>query len=288
MPYKFCTFRFIDYQGTSLIDRGTSYHFDELSKNHRSHLIRRVNQGMVGKVYRTKEPIEIKKIDKNNIKLFVDRKWIIDSELKSFFCFPLIYQGTAIGTMSIFTGAEHELHNRDREFLEEVSLLVASFKSDLMKKAEEIELSIDTDSTLIDLTEVDVSKIKTSIQEIQAIINKKKLPPQSFYDFPYKAESLLLHEFKIRMKNHIDSNVLLPILLKVKDINWQAQDIPDYKEFYRSEGGNVLIIACQGSYRTVKALNEELDVISIGADHVMSSDTWDGEIGKECKQRDEK
>jgi GAF domain-containing protein len=296
MSYKFCTFRFIDREGTGLLARATSSYSDELSVENKIHLNRRVNQGLVGKVYRTKEPIEIKKI-KENIKLFVNREWIIGSKLQSFFCFPLIYQGRAIGTMSVFTGYEYELHDRDRDFLQLVSFLVASCYSviedidrdkDLIKKAFDIQLSIENDLTSSDLSTVDTNEIEKSTQEIKAIINKKKSPPQSFYNFPHKAESLLLHEFKIRMRNSPQDSIVLPMLLKVKDPDWQAQGIPDYDEFYRSEGGSVSIIACTGSYRTVKALNEELDVISISADHVMSSDDRDVEIGEECKQTNKK
>jgi GAF domain-containing protein len=337
-PYKFCTFRFIDDTGAGLMARATSSHSErEIYVKDKFHLNRRVTQGLVGKVYRTKEPIEIEKID-DNINLFVNRKWILASKLKSFFCFPLIYQGRAIGTMSVFTGYEYELHDRDRKFLQEVALLVASCYSiidnrdhdnELMKLADNIQFSIDEFKQPINRISELINKVKNVVNNnilenltkkadrlipkvadltkkagqlipeiaqlatkasrlipeitdlttsMQAIIKKKKYPLHSFYDFPYKAESLLLHEFEIHTKNNLaNSSMLLPMLLKIKNLYWQAHDIPDYQELYRSKTGRVLIVACQGSYRTVEALNEELDVISIGADHVLSHDDTDRE-----------
>ncbi len=336
-PYKLCTFRFIDNTGSGLMALAASSYSKSEIPIDKVHFNRRVTQGLVGKVYRTKEPIEIEKID-DNIKLFVNRKWILDSKLKSFFCFPLIYQGRAIGTMSVFTGYEYELHDRDRKFLQEVALLVASCYSiidnrdhdnELMTLADNIQLSIDEFkqpinqiselinkvkdvvsnnilenltkkadrlipkvadltkkagqliSEIADLTKKAsrlITEITDSTTNIQAIIKKKKYPLHSFYDFPYKAESLLLHEFEIHTKNNLaSSSMLLPMLLKIKNLYWQAHDIPDYQELYRSKTGRVLIVACQGSYRTVEALNEELDVISIGADHVLSNDDADRE-----------
>jgi GAF domain-containing protein len=354
-PYKLCTFRFIDNTGGGLMALAASSHSESEIPVNKVHFNRRVTQGLVGKVYRTKEPIEIEKID-DNIKLFVNRKWILDSKLKSFFCFPLIYQGRAIGTMSVFTGYEYELHDRDRKFLQEVALLVASCKSiidnrernndlnnDLMKLAGNIQLSIDEFKQPIDriseltdkfkqpidriselitkfkdvinnnglkdlikkagllipkiagltkkagllISEIAgltkkagllIPEITDSTKNIQAILKKKEYPLHSFYDFPYKAESLLLHELEIRTENNLmKESILLPMLLKIKNPHWQAHDIPDYQELYRSKAGSVLIVACQGSYKTVEALNEELDIISIGADHVLSHDDTDRE-----------
>lgn len=275
MPYKFCTFRFIDNEGEGLLAIATSSHLDTISVQNKKHSNRRINQGLVGKVYRTKEPIEINKISEN-VKLFVSRKWIMDSNLKSFFCYPLIYQGQAIGTMSIFTGYEHELHDQDRKFLQEVSLLVASCHSaiddsDRFKNLKSLVDLIINYLPLLGSTKKDIfHKVGQSIQEIKDIIIKRKCLAQNFYDFPYKAESALLNEF--RTNGSIDSKILLPMLLKVKNINWESQNIPDYKEIYRSPGDGIWIIACKGSYKTVEALNNELDVISISADHIMISD----------------
>jgi GAF domain-containing protein len=261
MPYKVCIFRFICAEGNSLVNRGT-FRTSDLEEPQKDS-IRRIYQGLVGKVYRTKEPVEINKINDDSIKLFVNRKWIKKSELKSFFCFPLIYQGKAIGTMSIFTGYEHELHDGDRKFLQEVSLLMASCQSviDDRSKFDELKESVDS------IEESDLSSIEKTKNLIDKLTYKQRSTSQGF---PYKAESFLLHEFKIYEENTLsDSKVLLPMLLKVKDFNWKAQEIADYVELYRSDAGSFCIIACKGSYETVEALNEEFEIISINADHVM-------------------
>src|SRR5437588_11092981 len=57
------------------------------------------------------------------------------------------------------------------------------------------------------------------------------------------------------------SNIILPLLIQVDNLGWSSEEMPDCTELCRI--GN--IIACTGSIRTVRALQDDPSVISIEA-----------------------
>jgi GAF domain-containing protein len=122
LPYKACIVRFENDGCLPIyVDSCSS----DISFAGKRLPIRRINEGLVGKAYMTRQSVEINNIN-DKIKLFLSREWISEFNLKSFFCFPLVYQGKSVGVISLFTGYEYELHDSDRSFLHTVSCLLAS------------------------------------------------------------------------------------------------------------------------------------------------------------------
>ncbi|MBF2089469.1 MAG: GAF domain-containing protein [Synechococcales cyanobacterium K44_A2020_017] len=60
---------------------------------------------------------------------FSNPEWIRSQNLKSFVCFPLLIQGKIVGTLSLFTGYVYEFGETDIELLENVSFLLAAYKT---------------------------------------------------------------------------------------------------------------------------------------------------------------
>jgi hypothetical protein len=52
--------------------------------------------------------------------------------------------GECVGVMSIFTGYEHELHDRDRKFLKEISCLFAAFRIGIQQEDKEPMKKVDS------------------------------------------------------------------------------------------------------------------------------------------------
>jgi GAF domain-containing protein len=135
MPYKACIVRF-EQRGNLYI-----YHASYSSDiNHTRNPIRSVSQGLVGKAYKTGQSIEINSIDEK-INLFLSKDWIHEFNLKSFFCFPLIYQENSVGVLSLFTGYEYELHDSDRTFLKTISCFLASCHLTIRAREDDKHLS---------------------------------------------------------------------------------------------------------------------------------------------------
>jgi hypothetical protein len=51
------------------------------------------------------------------------------------------------------------------------------------------------------------------------------------------------------------------MLIKVNDASWSPAKIPDCEELYRNRKGN--IIGCYGSLQSVRALNNETEVVYV-------------------------
>jgi GAF domain-containing protein len=281
MPYKVCIFRFAcpgDRLNIFVAEP------EELIKGQRNNAGRGINEGLVGRVYQTGEPIEINKT-KDKLKLFLSREWIEKVNLESFFCFPLIYQGKSVGTMSIFTGYEHELFDSERKFLQEISLLLASCQSAIDEQNE-----VDSLKNLIDEMKSSSIEQKTYVQNLEEIVSKKESRSKLHYSPKLslqKVAPLLLHQFKIIERKmqctspENNSPIILPMLVRVRNHYWQAKDISDYQEFYRSEGGRIHVIGCKGSYQTVVELNDDMNVISVESDSHHSNELtdWSNEDG---------
>jgi transcriptional regulator with GAF, ATPase, and Fis domain len=103
--------------------------------------LRRLNQGFVGLAVQSRRPQIIERITKSKkIDKFINSKWINDSGIESFGCFPLIVHETedVIGTISFFSGYEYEFHPSAINFLDDVisSIAVVVQKEKRLKKVE--------------------------------------------------------------------------------------------------------------------------------------------------------
>jgi len=58
---------------------------------------------------------------------FTNKEWILDNELDSYGCFPLIVKGEVIGTLSLYTGYDYEFHPDAIIFIQHVADSIASF-----------------------------------------------------------------------------------------------------------------------------------------------------------------
>ncbi|NJL90486.1 MAG: DUF1822 family protein [Coleofasciculaceae cyanobacterium SM2_1_6] len=144
MPYKVCIVR-LTFDGKSLIVTDKAHSDGKIGWNGRSDEPRYLGQGLVGTVFKSGEFIEISNISERKNE-FTNRDWIESQGLESFICFPLIILGKVIGTLSLFTGYVHEFTKGDREFLENVSFLLAAYKVRAEKvKKEDIQ---DTNLTI--------------------------------------------------------------------------------------------------------------------------------------------
>lgn len=188
---------------------------------------RKLNQGFVGLTARTSQAQIIEKItESGRINQFINSEWVENNNLESFGCFPIIDSETkkVIGTISLFTGYEYKFHRDSLIFIEQI------------------------------------------LSSLSAIIQKEKKVKS--YKFN-KIDFTLIHDFRIIDRESImnkdndqelHENVkLLPMIVRVNNLCWSSEKIPDYHELYRLDD----IIGCHGSIFTVKALSEDEQVIYI-------------------------
>jgi hypothetical protein len=193
------------------------------------------NKGFTGEVYRCQKLKEIENIHENNvIDEFISKEWIIECDLKSFFCFPLVASGKSIGVVSLFSLNHYSLVDDDREFIKKISLIFDNYA-----------------------------------EILESIIQKEyNLAPQS--KILKKIDSFLIHEFRakeeliLQERHDVEQPILLPMIVEVQESSWAVDRIPDCQELYRS--GNTII--CKGSLQSVKALNEDQKVVYVEASNV--------------------
>jgi GAF domain-containing protein len=165
MPYKVCILRLIQ-QDMFLPVAGSSATPD-INLENKGFSSRNINEGMIGKVCQEKVPKEINKV-KNHVDEFLSKKWIEDSNLGSFFCYPLLIQGNVVGVMSIFAGYELYLHDSDRRFLETIAYLLAAYRAGIRSTKFDNDHEIIVPFTVSrDVDKFSVSKlIKSSYDDI--------------------------------------------------------------------------------------------------------------------------
>ena len=105
-----------------------------------------------------------------------------DNNFKSFGCFPLIFQGKVLGTISLYTGYEYDFHSSCQTFLDKVTSVVAAF----MQRVNESKTVDKVYSVLkelagqpVDLATVEIridppdSKIREQLGKWQHLIQEK-------------------------------------------------------------------------------------------------------------------
>lgn len=122
-PYKACILRFLEGDTLPIFETAST---DDIDMAPKKFQIRRIGEGMVGKVAQTGQYI-VKYVDENPEE-FKSRRWIISQKLKSFICFPLSIEGKVVGTLSLFTGYKHDFKGIDFDFLTNFSRLLAAYK----------------------------------------------------------------------------------------------------------------------------------------------------------------
>lgn len=81
-----------------------------------------------------------------------------------------------------------------------------------------------------------------------------------------KIDSFLIHDFNFNIieeeenphREPSPNPFLLPMLIEISNPNWDSE-VPDYKEFYRTE----YMVGCYGSIETIKVLSQDPDVIRV-------------------------
>lgn len=91
---------------------------------------RKKGETLTGHVYETGEPSIIENIAEKKRK-FQNLEWIEANGLKSYACFPLKAKSKIIGTLSLFMGYVYDLVESDKEFLGNISSLIAAFTENL-------------------------------------------------------------------------------------------------------------------------------------------------------------
>jgi signal transduction histidine kinase len=79
-----------------------------------------------GEVFATGEKEIITDIEERKIE-FKNIDWITQNGLKSYVCLPLPVKNKRVGTLSLFTGFNHQFYESDINYLEDVASLIASF-----------------------------------------------------------------------------------------------------------------------------------------------------------------
>ena len=192
------------------------------------------NKGLTGEVYQRQKIKEIENIHKDNaIDEFISKEWIIECDLKSFFCFPLVACGDSVGVVSLFSLNQYSLSDDDRKFIQKISLVFDNYA-----------------------------------ELLESMIQKKyNLAPKS--QILKKIDSFLIHQFRAKEEELIIQKrydgvvqpILLPMIVEVLEHSWCVDRIPDCQELYRS--GNIII--CKGSFKSVKALNDDQKVVHVEA-----------------------
>lgn len=143
MPYKACILRVTDdLYGLYIIGKACT---DDISFDGKDEDWRIIGEGIVGEVFATGIYKEVEEIELNKSN-FKSIEWIEYNKLKSFICLPLLIEGKAIGTISLFTGYVHKFSNGEIDFLKNVSFLLAEYREriDRAKNNRERESAVRT------------------------------------------------------------------------------------------------------------------------------------------------
>jgi GAF domain len=163
MPYKVCIIRFL--QDDEFLPVSGIAATPDINLSNKGFSSRNINEGMIGQVCKKGTPKEINKIDER-IDEFLSKKWIEDSDLKSFFCYPLLIKGDIVGVISVFTGYEHYLHSSGRRFLQTIAYLLAAYRVGIRSSKFDDEIIVPL-SVQRDTDKFSVSKlIKSSYDDI--------------------------------------------------------------------------------------------------------------------------
>jgi len=122
-PYKVCILRVAHGENLYVVERSCSQDISFAGKGQEPRPIRGC---FVGEAYTTQKPIIIEDV-LSEIDRFHSSLWIRQQRLQSFIGFPLVIQGEAVGTISLFTGYIHEFTENDLSFLENISYLLAAY-----------------------------------------------------------------------------------------------------------------------------------------------------------------
>lgn len=124
-PYKVCILRMLGSPDTLFVKAVS--HTPDIDMSLKGNAVRVIREeSIVAKVFRNLKPEKVERIEER-INEFKSVDWINKQNLKSFVCFPLVIKEKAIGTLSLFTGYEHNFSENDIEFLENVSHLLAAY-----------------------------------------------------------------------------------------------------------------------------------------------------------------
>jgi hypothetical protein len=124
-PYKVCVLRIRD--GNSFPITGKIAATDDIEVSSKEKTSRNLQENcIVGEVGRTGNYLKIEDINLEKEK-FISFPWISENKLRSFICFPLEFQGSVIGTISLFTGYLHIFNDSDIDFLRQISNLLSTY-----------------------------------------------------------------------------------------------------------------------------------------------------------------
>jgi hypothetical protein len=103
---------------------------------------RKLNQGFVGGVAKTRKPRIVRNINNPNVRAkrdeFINLEWIDKNNLVSFGCFPIIHprKQELLGTLSLFTGYEYKFYPNSIEFIKSIIESISSIEYKGKKKKE--------------------------------------------------------------------------------------------------------------------------------------------------------
>ena len=128
--FKVCILRVMGEYDNSLFPvKGISPCY-KVTKGRDNRIVGRGGPGLAEKAISTGRKIIIQDIrDQKHIQKFSpnNRDWIIDNELNSFACFPLVAKDRIVGTISLYTGFNYDFYPDSVRFVQSVADLVASF-----------------------------------------------------------------------------------------------------------------------------------------------------------------
>lgn len=166
---------------------GTIGREDDLETRENSPLDGKV--GLVGKVIQTGKPIVLKNIRlPENIRQFRNRTWILNKKLDAFGCFPFVFKGEVIGTLSLYTGFNYDFYPDSIDFVQSIANLVASFVGRV--KQENREYVIRDES----LSGFFIPQPKENMQKRMAEISTSKANFDRYYTTNIKKLSLKTQE----------------------------------------------------------------------------------------------
>jgi len=123
-PYKACIIRTVDHDGNLVIAAKAPMQDGQFTWDGKDTDPRIPGQGIVGEVYATKTEQIHEKADNYRDKL-INPEWFKANNLESFACYPLLIEGNAIGTLSLFTQFVHEFSPSEIEHFRRLSWLIA-------------------------------------------------------------------------------------------------------------------------------------------------------------------
>ena len=198
MPYKACIIRKLGRDGKTLqVDANESTSDIKEKPNCQ----RYINEegGLIKEIFSSRKPVKIEKIE-TQIDRFKSKEWILEHDLKSFFGFPLLIQGKAVGTMALFTGYEYKLDRNEENFINNINFLLAAYRVGVRtlvdSKKHGLKVLDGNDHFYNEIEKRDTTKLSKSKSELFSL--KKKIERE----FLYKGLQLILYIITVSIASY--------------------------------------------------------------------------------------